>query len=127
MFGNILITVNGLLKKCGSTTALGNDSLHVKEGTIHRLIGPNGAGKSTTIVATLAMLWILLPIFSVAVEMILSMVQTVVMISPITQDLMVLYGRNNVLVIQYAIIQFLVALVLIILSIIVFIKQDIEY
>ncbi|MCD4768513.1 MAG: hypothetical protein K8R34_18680 [Methanosarcinales archaeon] len=122
-----MITVNGLLKKCGSTTALGNASLHVKEGTIHGLMGPNRAGKSTTIAATLAMLWILLPIFSVAGEKILSMVQTVVMIFPITQDLMVLYGGNNVLVIQYAIIQLLVALVLIILGIIVFIKQDIEY
>jgi len=44
-----LITADGLLKKYGSTTALDNASLHVKEGTIHGLIGPNGAGKSTTI------------------------------------------------------------------------------
>jgi len=52
--------------------------------------------------------------FSVAGEKTFSMVHTVVIISPITQDLMVLYGGNN-------------ALVLIILGIIVFIKQDIEY
>jgi ABC-type uncharacterized transport system YnjBCD ATPase subunit len=95
--------------------------------TTHGLIGPNGAGKSTTIVATLVIPWILLPIFSVAGEMILSMEQTVVMISPITQDLMVLYGGNNVLVIKYAIIQLLAAMVLIIPGIIVFIRQDIEY
>ena len=44
-----MITADGLLKKYGSTTALDNASLHVKEGTIHGLIGPNGAGKSTTI------------------------------------------------------------------------------
>ncbi len=55
------------------------------------------------------------------------MEQTVVMISPITQDLMVLYGGNNVLVIKYAIIQLLAAMVLIIPGIIVFIRQDIEY
>ena len=85
------------------------------------------SAKFTTIAATLAMLWILLPVFSVAGNKILSMVQTVVMISPITQDLMVLYGGNNALVIQYALIQLLAALVLIILGIIVFIRQDIEY
>jgi len=110
-----------------SGTALDNASLHVKEGTIHRLIGSNGAGKSTTIVATLAMLWILLPIFSVAGEMILSMVQTIVIIPPMTQDLMLLYGRNNVMVIKYAIILLLAAIVLITPGIIVFIRQDIEY
>ncbi len=44
-----MITADGLLKKYGSTTALDNASLNVKEGTIHGLIGPNGAGKSTTI------------------------------------------------------------------------------
>ena len=109
-----MITADGLLKRYGSTTALDNASLHVKEGTIHGLIGPDGAGKFTTIAATLAMLWILLPVFCVAGENTFSMAQTVVMISPITQDLMVLYGGNN-------------ALVLIILGIIVFIKQDIEY
>ena len=85
------------------------------------------SAKFTTIAGILAILWILLPIFGVAGEKILSMVQTVVMISPITQDLMVLYGGNNALVIQYALIQLLAALVLIILGIIVFIKQDIEY
>ena len=85
------------------------------------------SAKFTTIAATLAMLWMLLPVFSVAGEKILSMVQTVVMISPITQDLMVLYGGNNTLVIQYALIQLLAAMVLIIFGIIVFIRQDIEY
>jgi len=85
------------------------------------------SAKFTTIAATLSMLWILLPVFSVAGENTFSMAQTVVMISPITQDLMVLYSGNNALVIQYAIIQLLAALVLIILGIIVFIKQDIEY
>ena len=85
------------------------------------------SAKFTTIAATFAMLWLLLPVFSVAGEKILSMVQTVVMLSPITQDLMVLYGGNNALVIQYALIQLLAALVLIMLGIIVFIRQDIEY
>ena len=85
------------------------------------------SAKFTTIAATLAILWMLLPVFSVAGEKILSIVQTVVMISPITQDLMVLYGGNNTLVIQYALIQLLAAMVLIILGIIVFIRQDIEY
>jgi ABC-type multidrug transport system ATPase subunit len=44
-----VITADGLFKKYGSTTALDNARLNVKEGTIHGLIGPNGAGKSTTI------------------------------------------------------------------------------
>ena len=122
-----MITADGLLKKYRSTTALDNACLYVKEGTIHRLIGPNVAGKSTIVVSTLAMLWILLPIFSVAGEMILSMVQTIVIIPPMTQDLMLLYGRNNVMVIKYAIILLLAAIVLITPGIIVFIRQDIEY
>ena len=76
------------------------------------------------------MLWILLPVFSVAGEKTFSMAQTVVMISPITQDLMVLYGGNNALFIPYALIHILAAIVLIVLlvlGIIVFIRQDIEY
>jgi len=106
---------------------LSDIDLKLRPPTMVGLIGPNGAGKFTTIAATFAMLWLLLPVFSIAGEKILSMVQTVVMISPITQDLMVLYSGNNALVMQYALIQFLAALVLTILGIIVFIKQDIEY
>jgi ABC-2 type transport system ATP-binding protein len=43
------ITVDKLVKKFGSFTAVDNVSFKVKEGEIFGLLGPNGAGKTTTI------------------------------------------------------------------------------
>jgi ABC-2 type transport system ATP-binding protein len=44
-----LITVQGLVKKFGETTALAGVDLAVAEGTVLGLLGPNGAGKTTVV------------------------------------------------------------------------------
>jgi ABC-2 type transport system ATP-binding protein len=44
-----LITVQGLVKKFGATTALAGVDLAVAEGTVLGLLGPNGAGKTTVV------------------------------------------------------------------------------
>ena len=44
-----LITASGLVKTFGTTRALDNLDLSVREGEVHGFLGPNGAGKSTTI------------------------------------------------------------------------------
>ncbi|MDF1558474.1 MAG: ABC transporter permease subunit [ANME-2 cluster archaeon] len=85
------------------------------------------AGKFTTLASALTMLWILLPIFTVAGEKVYSWIETLTMLSPITQDMVVLYTNDSTLLVQYAGIQLIVAAVLTILGIIVFIRQDIEY
>ncbi len=43
------ITVSGLHKRFGPTTALDGLDLQVREGEVHGFLGPNGAGKSTTL------------------------------------------------------------------------------
>jgi ABC-2 type transport system ATP-binding protein len=42
-----VIQVSGLTKRYGTTTALSNVSVEVRDGEIFGLIGPNGAGKTT--------------------------------------------------------------------------------
>lgn len=83
--------------------------------------------KFTTLAAALAALWLLLPAFAVTGEMTYSLIQTLTMLSPITMDLIVLYGNEGTLLIQYAGIQLAAALVLTVTGILVFIRQDIEY
>jgi ABC-2 type transport system ATP-binding protein len=51
-----VISVRGLMKRFGSTTALDGLDLDVEEGTVHGFLGPNGAGKSTTIRIILGLL-----------------------------------------------------------------------
>jgi ABC-2 type transport system ATP-binding protein len=43
-----MITVNGLRKRFGATTALDGMTFTVRPGQVTGLVGPNGAGKSTT-------------------------------------------------------------------------------
>ncbi|EHK89254.1 ABC transporter ATP-binding protein [Saccharomonospora azurea] len=50
------ISVSGLRKAFGSTTALDGLDLSVAEGEVHGFLGPNGAGKSTTIRILLGLL-----------------------------------------------------------------------
>jgi len=83
--------------------------------------------KFTTLAAALTTLWLLLPIFAVTGGKMYSLIETLTMLSPITLDLIVLYGNESTLLIQYAGIQLAGAAVLTILGIIVFIRQDIEY
>jgi polyether ionophore transport system ATP-binding protein len=51
-----VISVDGLVKRFGSTTALDGLDLDVEPGTVHGFLGPNGAGKSTTIRVLLGLL-----------------------------------------------------------------------
>lgn len=46
---NSIISVQNLVKKYGSFTAVNDISFDVEEGEIFGLLGPNGAGKSTTL------------------------------------------------------------------------------
>src|SRR5258706_8705582 len=43
-----MITVSGLRKRFGATTALDGMSFTVRPGQVTGFVGPNGAGKSTT-------------------------------------------------------------------------------
>ncbi len=50
------ITVEGLVKRFGSFTALNGMDLDVQTGQVHGFLGPNGSGKSTTIRVILGLL-----------------------------------------------------------------------
>ena len=50
------ITVDGLVKRFGTVTALDGLDLEVATGEVHGFLGPNGAGKSTTIRVLLGLL-----------------------------------------------------------------------
>jgi ABC-type multidrug transport system ATPase subunit len=45
----IVLAVNDLVKRFGSTTAVAGISLQVRAGSFFGLVGPNGAGKTTTL------------------------------------------------------------------------------
>ena len=51
-----VISITGLVKRFGPTTALDGLNLDVATGTVHGFLGPNGAGKSTTIRILLGLL-----------------------------------------------------------------------
>ena len=51
-----VISVQGLVKTFGRTTALDGLDLTVREGEVHGFLGPNGSGKSTTIRVLLGLL-----------------------------------------------------------------------
>ncbi|AAT89192.1 ABC transporter, ATP-binding protein [Leifsonia xyli subsp. xyli str. CTCB07] len=44
-----MLTLNGLRKRYGSTVAVDDVSLEVREGSFFGIVGPNGAGKTTTL------------------------------------------------------------------------------
>jgi len=44
-----VVTVEGLTKKYGDTTAIDDISFNVNKGEIFSIVGPNGAGKTTTV------------------------------------------------------------------------------
>ncbi len=51
-----VISIAGLVKRFGTTTALDGLDLDVEPGTVHGFLGPNGSGKSTTIRILLGLL-----------------------------------------------------------------------
>ena len=46
--GEIIINVEGLIKKYGDYTAVNGVHFQVNKGEVFGLLGPNGAGKTTT-------------------------------------------------------------------------------
>jgi ABC-2 type transport system ATP-binding protein len=53
---DLVISVEGLVKRFGSFPALDGLDLQVQRGDVHGFLGPNGAGKSTTIRSLLGLL-----------------------------------------------------------------------
>ena len=51
-----VVSVAGLVKRFGRTTALDGLDLAVAAGEVHGFLGPNGAGKSTTVRVLLGLL-----------------------------------------------------------------------
>ena len=51
----MIIETHGLRKQFGSTVAVSDLSLHVREGEIFGFLGPNGAGKTTSVKLLLAL------------------------------------------------------------------------
>jgi len=46
---NIVLSISGLVKKFGSTTAVAGIDIDVPQGSFYGIVGPNGAGKTTTL------------------------------------------------------------------------------
>jgi ABC-2 type transport system ATP-binding protein len=46
---NIVLSISGLMKKFGSTTAVAGVDIDVPQGSFYGIVGPNGAGKTTTL------------------------------------------------------------------------------
>ncbi|BDZ49877.1 hypothetical protein GCM10025867_21180 [Frondihabitans sucicola] len=45
----VVLSISGLVKRYGSTTAVENVNLDVRAGSFYGIVGPNGAGKTTTL------------------------------------------------------------------------------
>ncbi|HEY8591205.1 MAG TPA: ABC transporter ATP-binding protein [Naasia sp.] len=47
--GDVVLTLDGLSKHFGSTVAVDDLNLEVRQGSFYGIVGPNGAGKTTTL------------------------------------------------------------------------------
>ncbi|MCU1437189.1 MAG: ATP-binding cassette protein, partial [Naasia sp.] len=47
--GEVVLTIQGLTKRFGSTVAVDDLDLEVRQGSFYGIVGPNGAGKTTTL------------------------------------------------------------------------------
>jgi len=77
------------------------------------------------IMAVLATLWIFLPVFYIAGENTGSTIEAITKISPITLDMIALYSSE--MFNQYMVIQAAAAVVFLILGLVIFMRQDVEY
>lgn len=90
-----------------------------EEGAVNR------SGWVTRIMAALATLWVFLPVFYVAGENTVYMIESLTKISPITLDMIALYSGE--MFNQYMLIQGVVGLLFLIVGLAIFVQQDVEY
>ena len=85
----------------------------------------NRGGWILKIMLALSTLWIFSPIFSVAGENAASTIEKITMISPLTLDMIALYGGE--MFTQYMLIQVGVGLLFLFGGMMIFVRQDVEY
>ncbi len=85
----------------------------------------NRGGWILKIMIVLTTVWIFLPIFSVAGESTASTIEKITMISPLTLDMIALYGGE--MFNQYMLIQLGVGLLFLFGGMMIFVRQDVEY
>ena len=85
----------------------------------------NRGGWVLKIMVVLTTLWLLLPIFSVAGESTASIIETITMLSPLTLDMIALYGGE--MFNQYMLIQVGAGLLFLFGGMMIFVRQDVEY
>ena len=85
----------------------------------------NRGGWILKIMLALTSVWIFLPIFSVAGESTASTIEMITMISPLTLDMVALYGGE--MFNQYMLIQLGVGLLFLLSGMMIFVRQDVEY
>jgi ABC-type transport system involved in multi-copper enzyme maturation permease subunit len=90
-----------------------------EEGAVNR------SGWTTRIAAALATLWVFLPVFYVAGENTVYVIESLTMISPITLDMIALY--SGTMFNQYMLIQGVAGLLFLIVGLAIFVQQDVEY
>ena len=85
----------------------------------------NRGGWILKIMLALTSVWIFLPIFSVAGESTASTIEMITMISPLTLDMVALYGGE--MFNQYMLIQLGVGLLFLFSGMMIFVRQDVDY